>query len=119
MKSMESVIEHKVDQIEQLTQISILSESLRKKFSERLRSNAGEFEELQNRNFNHVLREELFDHSLSYMQEQFKMLFESIENISTDRKQGELLNLEIFKLKTQRDKLQEDIIEKNTFITNL
>lgn len=76
----------------------ILSERLRQKFSEQLRSLGGNLEEYQNKNFNLSLGEQLHNHSLSYMQEQFKLLFKSIENISFDRKKGEMVNMEMYKL---------------------
>ena len=46
-------------------------------------------------NFNQEVREHIFDHTISYLQEQFKFLYESIDNLSIGKKAGEKLNTEM------------------------
>jgi len=78
-----------------LAQIVILSESMRKKFSEQLRFNTSKLEAVCNQNYNYEMRSQMSGHAISYMQEQFKILYKAIDNISVDKKHGERLQQSI------------------------
>jgi len=63
------------------------------------------------------MRQEIFQHSITYLQDQFKILFNSILEI--DKKGAESLNTEIYQLKVLRDNLKDQIAEQRIFITAL
>ena len=54
-------------------------------------------------NFNHEVRQQINDHSFVYMQDNFTMLFSAIDNISSDKKRGQMMENELLKLKKLRD----------------
>jgi len=64
---------------------------MRKKFSEKLRFNTSKLEAVCNQNYNYEISKQIAGHSIFYMQEQFKILYNSIDNISVDKKHGERL----------------------------
>lgn len=90
---------------------------MRKQFSEQLRYCQQKLEMKENENFNQQVREQLFDHTISYLQEQFKLLFESVDNISIGKKAAEKYAQEINLLKITKTAQAEDIAKQTTLIT--
>lgn len=64
---LEAKIEHQAAQSEELISIALVSEGLRKNFSEQLRYSKSKLEEIENQNFNHEVREKISDHSIDYL----------------------------------------------------
>ena len=67
------------------------SENLRKSFCDRLSSYASRLEEAQNLIFNQQMREQMNSHAVQFMQENFLVLYNSIQNLSINHKLGEEL----------------------------
>lgn len=55
------------------------------------------------------MREQVFDHSINYLHEQFKILYESIDNLSMGKKAGEKLSNENNLLKEAKFNQAEEI----------
>jgi len=60
-------------------------------------------------NFNHEVRKNLSNYSIKFMQDQFKILFAAIDNISVDKKAGEMMTQENVQLKTLRKDHTDEI----------
>ena len=69
----------------------MISEEMRKTFSEQLRDSLVRDEASRNENFNQNMNQQIQGHSIQFLQEQFKLLFDSVNNISADKKLGDRL----------------------------
>lgn len=79
--------------------MSLVSEGMRKSFQEKLRQALASIEQLNNTNFNELMTQELAQHHITYLQDQFKILYYAVDNISTDKKFGDTLQFQIKELK--------------------
>jgi len=61
---LESKLEQQANQMEQLIEISLISEEMRKKFSESLRMALAKNEAMRNENFNHKMGKEISQHTI-------------------------------------------------------
>jgi hypothetical protein len=68
-------------------------------------------EATQNLNFNHEVRQQINDHSVVYMQDNFKMLFTAIDNISSDKKRGQTMENELLTLRRLRETNVQEIVD--------
>ena len=60
--------------MDSLSHISLISEQMRKEFSEKLRETLASNESLKNQTYNERMRQEISTHTICYLQEQFKKL---------------------------------------------
>ena len=82
----------------ELKNMTIISEEMRKTFSEQLRESLVRDEASRNENFNQNMNQQIQGHSIQFLQEQFKLLFDSVNNISADKKLGDRLQKRIIEL---------------------
>ena len=75
----------------ELKNMTMISEEMRKTFSEQLRDSLVRDEASRNENFNQNMNQQIQGHSIQFLQEQFKLLFDSVNNISADKKLGDRL----------------------------
>ena len=75
----------------ELKNMTLISEEMRKTFSEQLRESLVRDEASRNENFNQNMNQQIQGHSIQFLQEQFKLLFDSVNNISADKKLGDRL----------------------------
>ena len=75
----------------ELKNMTMISEEMRKTFSEQLRESLVRDEASRNENFNQNMNQQIQGHSIQFLQEQFKLLFDSVNNISADKKLGDRL----------------------------
>ena len=69
--------------------MTLVSEEMRTSFSEQLRESLARDEANRNTIFNQSMSSQIQSHSISFLQEQFKVLFDSVHNISADKKLGD------------------------------
>ena len=81
-----------------MIKITLVSEEMRKLFSEQLRECLAQDEANKNTIFNQQVSSQIQSHSISFLQEQFKILFEAIHNISADKRLGDQLKFQINEL---------------------
>ena len=91
-------MEQQLTQSQQLINMTLVSEEMRKLFSEQLRESLARDEANKNTIFNQSMASQIQQHSISFLQEQFKILFESIHNISADKKLGDKMQFQINEL---------------------
>ena len=82
----------------ELKNMTIISEEMRKTFSEQLRESLVRDEASRNENFNQNMNQQIQGHNIQFLQEQFKLLFDSVNNISADKKLGDRLQKRIIEL---------------------
>ena len=95
---LESKLEQQQHQESALIKITLVSEEMRKLFSEQLRECLAQDEANKNTIFNQQVSSQIQSHSISFLQEQFKILFEAIHNISADKRLGDQLKFQINEL---------------------
>jgi len=86
---LELKLEQKNALSEQLISISLVSEQMRKKFCDELRQQLAQNETLYNSQFNLKMEQQISNHSIQFLQEQFTILHDAVENISSDKKLGD------------------------------
>lgn len=86
---LELKLEQKNALSEQLISISLVSEQMRKKFCDELRQQLAQNETLYNSQFNLKMEQQISNHSIQFLQEQFTILHDAVENISSDKKFGD------------------------------
>ena len=101
---LELKLEQKIAQSEQLINISLVSEQMRKKFSDELRTSLVVNEALCNSHFNLKMEQQIASHSIQFLQEQFTILHESVENISSDKRLGDKMARRIELLQMENKK---------------
>ena len=84
-------LEQQRTQMNELKNMTLISEEMRKTFSEQLRESLVRDEASRNENFNQNMNQQIQGHSIQFLQEQFKLLFDSVNNISADKKLGDRL----------------------------
>ena len=92
---LELKLEQKNALSEQLINISLVSEQMRKKFCDELRQQLAQNETLYNSQFNLKMEQQISNHSIQFLQEQFTILHDAVENISSDKKLGDQLTTKI------------------------
>ena len=85
--------------------MTLVSEEMRKTFSEQLRESLARDEASRNTIFNQSMSSQIQGHSISFLQEQFKILFDSVHNISADKKLGDRMQLQISELTTMKENM--------------
>ena len=68
---------------------------MRKKFCNELREHLAKNEALCNAHFNLNMEQKIANHSMQFLQEQFTILHNSVENISSDKRLGDKMTREI------------------------
>ena len=71
-------LEQKLAQSEQLINISLVSEQMRKNFCDELRTQLARNEALCNSHFNIKMEQQIANHSIQFLQEQFTILHDSV-----------------------------------------
>ena len=84
-----------------------------------MRSKAGRLEELTNSVFNSDLQAQLRTHSTSYVQEQFKLLFEAIQNIPGQFKKEDRVTQRVDQMLATVKQQADDITEQRAMIAVL
>ena len=92
---LELKLEQKIQQSEQLFNISLVSEQMRKRFCDSLRKQMAKNELLKNAHFNRHVEQEIASHSIQFLQEQFTILHESVQNIRNDKALGDKMERQI------------------------
>jgi hypothetical protein len=59
------------------------------------------------------------DHAVSYMQDKFKILYDSIENISSDKRKGQMQDTELVHLRLRQKELVKELLLKEEYICAL
>ena len=104
-------MEQQLTQSQQLINMTLVSEEMRKLFSEQLRESLARDEANKNTIFNQSMASQIQQHSISFLQEQFKILFESIHNISADKKLGDKMQFQINELTAAKATMATQIKE--------
>jgi len=86
----------------QVSKIAIVSEQMRKNFSEKLRQALGDNETMTNAQFNDKMRQALSNHTIAYLQDQFRKLYDALDNISSDKKAGDDMSFKIKELEQEK-----------------
>ena len=68
---------------------------MRKRFCDSLRKQMAKNELLKNSNFNRHVEQQIAAHSIQFLQEQFTILHESVNNIRTDKFLGDKMERQI------------------------
>lgn len=109
---LELKLEQKIAQSEQLINISLVSEQMRKKFCDELRHQLARNEALCNTQFNLKMEQQIANHSIQFLQEQFTILHDSVENISSNKRLGDKMEREIELLKECKEQLSDQVREQ-------
>ena len=89
--------------------MTLVSEEMRKTFSEQLRESMVRDEASRNENFNQNMQQQIQGHSIQFLQEQFQLLFNGLHNISADKKLGDRLELKISTLESNNGSLATQV----------
>ena len=82
---------------------------MRKNFCDGLRNQLAKNESLLNAHFNLKMEQQIANHSIQFLQEQFTILHESIENISSDKRAGDRMTRQIDLLESDGKTLQDQV----------
>ena len=97
----------------------MISEEMRKTFSEQLRESMVRDEASKNENFNQSMQQQIQGHNIQFLQEQFGILFDSVHNISADKKLGDRLYKRISELENANKDMGNTLKEQQESIGRL